>query len=99
MCLKVDCRAVATNELTLLNRFPPGVGMMVAGKLEARGRKVNDILLTLREEIVVEPPATEMETEAPLPGPDPTPVRLLGGRTEREGRLQVHTSLPLDLYI
>ncbi|XP_054261454.1 protein bark beetle-like isoform X2 [Macrosteles quadrilineatus] len=69
-------------------RFPPGVGMMVAGKLEARGRKVNNVLLTLQEESVMEQ-QTETETEAPLPPSDPTPVRLLGGRTEKEGRLQV----------
>lgn len=72
--------------------------MMVAGKLEARGRKVNDILLTLREEQIMEPPATEMETEAPLPPVDPKTVRLLGGRTEREGRLQVKSVIRLYIF-
>lgn len=68
-------------------RFPPGVGMMVAGKLEARGRFINDILLTLRQETTQN--TLETETEAPLPPTDTPPVRLLGGRTPHEGRLQV----------
>lgn len=68
-------------------RFPPGVGMMVAGKLEARGRFANDILLTLTQE--TPPPVMEIETESPIPQPDLLPVRLIGGRTPHEGRLQV----------
>lgn len=62
--------------------------MMVAGKLEARGRGVNDIMLTLQEERLPEI-GIEAETEAPLPPENVPPVRLLGGRTSREGRLQV----------
>ncbi|XP_059476974.1 protein bark beetle isoform X2 [Neocloeon triangulifer] len=57
-------------------RFRPSVGIMVAGKLEARGRAPNDILLTL-------------EREEPLNDTSAVPVRLLGGRTDREGRLQL----------
>ncbi|XP_071445359.1 protein bark beetle [Hetaerina americana] len=56
--------------------FAPSTGMMVAGKLEARGRSPNDILLTLD----VREPSNDTA--------DP-PVRLLGGRTSEEGRLQV----------
>ncbi|XP_072155093.1 protein bark beetle isoform X2 [Bemisia tabaci] len=73
-------------------RFPPGVGMMVAGKLEARGRGPNDIRLTLKEERVDEPIDLALnETDAePIPVPESTiPVRLLGGRSSSEGRLQV----------
>jgi hypothetical protein len=56
-------------------KFPPSVGIMVAGKLDARGRGPNDIRLTLEEQEPVN------ETTAP--------VRLLGGHSIREGRLQV----------
>nr|CAD7425800.1 unnamed protein product [Timema monikensis] len=66
-------------------RFPPSVGMMVAGKLEARGGGPNDILLTMKEERVETP---ENGTEA-LPEESKVPIRLLGGRTNQEGRLQV----------
>lgn len=66
--------------------------MMVAGKLEARGRGPNDIRLTLKEERVDEPIDLALnETDAePIPVPESTiPVRLLGGRSSSEGRLQV----------
>jgi hypothetical protein len=71
-------------------RFPPGVGVMVAGKLEARGRGPNDIRLTLKEEIVETP---ENDTDVANPPESQVPVRLLGGRTSEEGRLQA-SSLP-----
>ncbi|KAL1117916.1 hypothetical protein AAG570_004229, partial [Ranatra chinensis] len=74
-------------------RFPPGIGMMVAGKLEARGRGLNDILLTMVDEVEEEPSSTieAMETETVPPTPaKPTPnVRLIGGATSYEGTLQV----------
>lgn len=69
-------------------RFPPGVGIMVAGKLEARGRGPNDIRLTLKEEIVQIP---ENDTGAMNPPESQVPVRLVGGRTSEEGRLQAST--------
>lgn len=81
--------------------FAPSVGMMVAGKLEARGTAPDDILFTLkREPVMVNDTAAELinmdgeieaETEPVIPKdlPPPAPVRLLGGRTEHEGRLQV----------
>lgn len=81
-------------KLTLKNgvtlRFPPCVGLMVAGKLEARGVRPNDIFLTLKEERIepVDPVDPETATEAVIIE-DNTPVRLLGGRTRHEGRLQV----------
>jgi hypothetical protein len=59
---------------------------MVAGKLEARGRGPNDIRLTLKEEIVETP---ENDTDIVNPPESQVPVRLLGGRTNEEGRLQV----------
>jgi hypothetical protein len=58
---------------------------MVAGKLEARGRGPNDIRFTLKEEIVETP---ENDTEVGIPTESQVPVRLLGGRTSEEGRLQ-----------
>uniref|UniRef100_A0A1V1FT29 Putative CTL17 isoform B n=1 Tax=Reticulitermes speratus TaxID=60591 RepID=A0A1V1FT29_9NEOP len=67
-------------------RFPPGVGVMVSGKFEARGRGPNDIRLTLKEEIVETP---ENDTSLVYPPESQVPVRLLGGRTNEEGRLQV----------
>ena len=70
-------------------RFPPGVGVMVAGKLEARGRGPNDIRLTLKEEIVQTP---ENDTALAYLAESHVPVRLLGGRTNEEGRLQASSS-------
>lgn len=58
---------------------------MVAGKFEARGRGPNDIRLTLKEEIVEIP---ENDTAVVFPPESHVPVRLLGGRTSEEGRLQ-----------
>lgn len=63
---------------------------MVAGKLEARGRSGNEIKFTLNEErtdLTVEF-TNETETEVPLIT-NSAPVRLVGGRTPLEGRLQV----------
>lgn len=74
---------------------------MVAGKLEARGTSPDDILFTLKREPVMVNDTTEMinpdgseiesETEPVVPKnlPPPVPLRLLGGKTEHEGRLQV----------
>lgn len=81
--------------------FAPSVGMMVGGKLEARGRNPDDIFLTLKRAPVVSfenetTDATlenvEMETE-PVIVPDlppKVPIRLLGGASELEGRLQIY---------
>ena len=80
--------------------FAPSVGMMVAGKLEARGTAPDDILFTLKREPVMVNETTEMvmmdgeveaDTEPVVPKnlPPQVPVRLLGGKTEHEGRLQV----------
>ncbi|XP_057327444.1 protein bark beetle isoform X2 [Microplitis mediator] len=98
-------------------KFPPAVGMMIAGKLEARGKGLNNIIMTLKEEINIlqfeeinetisnendnnnnnndYDDATTMTDESitmmTLPPDDLTgvPVRLLGGKTNHEGRLQV----------
>ncbi|CAD7079360.1 unnamed protein product [Hermetia illucens] len=83
--------------------FEPSVGMMVAGKLEARGRRPDDILFTLKQEIVVaanetnealndEMAVIDIETDSVI-GVNETPkvpIRLLGGVSEHEGRLQVY---------
>jgi hypothetical protein len=80
--------------------FAPSVGMMVAGKLEARGTSPDNILFTLKREPVMVNDTTEMvsldgeveaNTEPVMPKnlPPPAPIRLLGGKTEHEGRLQV----------
>ncbi|XP_066905697.1 protein bark beetle [Halyomorpha halys] len=72
-------------------RFPPGIGMMVAGYLEARGRGPNDILLSLKEELPIEESTTlEENSDAPLTPAKPEPkIRLIGGTTSYEGTLQV----------
>ncbi|BES98492.1 Scavenger receptor cysteine-rich domain [Nesidiocoris tenuis] len=75
-------------------KFPPGVGIMVAGKLEARGRRPNDIMLTLQEEVIEEESTTILDDPAngppisALPTSQPT-VRLIGGASSYEGTLQV----------
>lgn len=62
---------------------------MVAGKFEARGRGPDDIRLTLKEEIAVTP---ENDTASVYLPESQVPVRLLGGRTNQEGRLQASAS-------
>jgi len=62
---------------------------MVAGKFEARGRGPNDIRFTLKEEIVETP---ENGTSLAYTAESHMPVRLLGGRTNQEGRLQASAS-------
>ncbi|KAK6621229.1 hypothetical protein RUM43_011535 [Polyplax serrata] len=66
-------------------RFPPSVGLMVAGRLEARGHGPNNILFTLKQDRI-EPVE---ETTEQIPVEDDMNVRLLGGRSSMEGRLQV----------
>lgn len=72
-------------------RFPPAVGMMVAGKLDARGKGPSDILFTLKEELVMEPTNETLAEEdtSQVDEMETVPVRLLGGKTSLEGRLQV----------
>uniref|UniRef100_A0A8D8T2J5 Protein bark beetle n=2 Tax=Cacopsylla melanoneura TaxID=428564 RepID=A0A8D8T2J5_9HEMI len=76
-------------------RFAPGVGMMVAGKLEARGRGPNDIRLTLKEnrnDVFEGTGSGAMEegvTGIPVSSDYSSSVRLVGGRSNNEGRLQV----------
>ncbi|XP_055592413.1 protein bark beetle-like isoform X1 [Uranotaenia lowii] len=95
------------NSGVILN-FAPSVGMMVTGKLEARGRKPDDIMFTLKREavmmdndtteaIMMDPDmAVDIDTESvPDLGPaEPqtpkVPVRLVGGQSDHEGRLQVY---------
>ncbi|XP_053697382.1 protein bark beetle [Sabethes cyaneus] len=95
------------NSGVILN-FAPSVGMMVTGKLEARGRKPDDILFTLKREavmtdndtteaIMVDPDmAMDIETEriTDLESTEPqvpkVPVRLVGGASDHEGRLQIY---------
>ncbi|XP_020286537.1 protein bark beetle isoform X2 [Pseudomyrmex gracilis] len=73
-------------------RFPPAVGMMVAGKLDARGKGPGNILFTLKEELAVTPNNETHEDEVIINHIDDVEsasVRLLGGKTNLEGRLQV----------
>lgn len=77
-------------------KFPPSLGMMIGGKLEARGLGPDSIRFTLKEEIVVpdnetyEGETERYDSETELIEVEPkVPIRLLGGRTVREGRLQV----------
>ncbi|XP_072938867.1 protein bark beetle isoform X2 [Epargyreus clarus] len=75
-------------------KFPPSIGMMIAGKLDARGKRPNDIVFTLKEEVTMNNDSiyeTDTEIEPTTPGyiEPVVPIRLLGGRTPHEGRLQV----------
>lgn len=87
--------------------FAPSVGMMVAGKLEARGRSPDDIFFTLKRapvmtktdnetdtEDMMDTENMDMETEMVIDVNEQpkVPVRLLGGATEHEGRLQIYTN-------
>lgn len=72
---------------------------MIAGKLEAKGRSASKITLTLKEDRIEEnEPPLVMDTETPVTmmADEPVsnevpkvPVRLHGGRSPTEGRLQV----------
>lgn len=64
-------------------RFNPGVGIMVAGKLEARGRGFGNIKFTLNE-----PPVPMVDEPIETISAN-TRVKLVAGRTFNEGRLQV----------
>lgn len=55
---------------------------MVAGKLEARGRRFGNIKFTLQENLNL---AVNESSDIP----SPAHVRLIAGRTNTEGRLQV----------
>ncbi|TMW54841.1 hypothetical protein DOY81_000074 [Sarcophaga bullata] len=86
-------------------QFEPSVGMMVAGKLEARGRRPDDILLTLKRNAIMpmdvdsstnhemmDVENIDIETES-IMGREEIPkgnVRLLGGAGPNEGRLQLY---------
>jgi hypothetical protein len=81
-------------------RFPPAVGMMVAGKLDARGRRPSDILFTLKEELVISSNnETFVEENITIDEIETVPVRLLGGKTSLEGRLQVNNFLKMSIHI
>ncbi|KAJ8986059.1 hypothetical protein NQ317_003352 [Molorchus minor] len=78
-------------------RFPPSVGMMVGGRLDAHGIAPNSIQLTLKEELIhlpdnasyeIETEKYDSETEVVEIEPS-VPIRLLGGPSETEGRLQI----------
>lgn len=76
---------------------------MVAGKLEARGRSSNKITFTLKEEKIEEPEMNIETTETPLllgagESENGSPVRLYGGRTAHEGRLQVSTCIRCPVF-
>ncbi|KAF7287908.1 hypothetical protein GWI33_000255 [Rhynchophorus ferrugineus] len=78
-------------------RFPPSIGMMVGGKLEARGVEPNSIRFTLKENSMYSPDNETYQTDDMVDGSDTeivpfdnnVPIRLLGGDTETEGRLQL----------
>lgn len=86
---------------SILN-FAPSVGMMVSGKLEARGRNPDDIFFTLKKAPVMtyenettdsNVAGVEIDTEPVIHTIDAIPkipIRLLGGANELEGRLQVY---------
>lgn len=86
--------------------FAPSVGMMVTGKLEARGKNIDDIMFTLKRELIMN---AENETTDTMPldaelvmldaetervfeiDREPkTVIRLVGGKSEHDGRLQVY---------
>lgn len=66
--------------------------MMVAGKLEARGRSTKEIKFVLNEEqndVLLSDYYNDTGAEIPST-PEDISVRLVGGQTPLEGRLQVH---------
>ncbi|KAJ8919535.1 hypothetical protein NQ315_002156 [Exocentrus adspersus] len=78
-------------------RFPPSIGMMVGGRLDAHGIEPDSIRFTLKEELVhssdnatdeSETEKYDSQTELLQVEPE-APIRLIGGTTESEGRLQV----------
>lgn len=87
--------------------FPPSIGMMVGGKLEARGLRSHSIKFTLKEEItpVAEETTYEIDTEVynsetEIVAVEPrVPIRLLGGETTREGRLQIKLDGEWGMFI
>lgn len=81
--------------------FAPSVGMMVSGKLEARGKNPDDIFFTLKRmsSMAFENETTDGNIDETEMGTEPiviteqtpqVPIRLLGGKSEHEGRLQVY---------
>ncbi|XP_023022507.2 C-type lectin domain-containing protein bark beetle isoform X1 [Leptinotarsa decemlineata] len=78
-------------------RFPPSIGMMVGGRLEARGIEPGSIRFTLKEELIHAPDNITYDTETEkydsqtelLVIEPKVPIRLLGGESETEGRLQL----------
>ncbi|KAF7992731.1 hypothetical protein HCN44_005075 [Aphidius gifuensis] len=71
-------------------KFPPAVGMMVAGTLTAHGTDTNQILLTLKEETKIKSTKNNSTKNIFDNSNNNIPIRLLGGnKTNYEGRLQV----------
>ncbi|KAL3267568.1 hypothetical protein HHI36_011686 [Cryptolaemus montrouzieri] len=78
-------------------RFPSSIGMLVGGRLEARGIGPDSIKFTLKEEIshahdneTVNPELENLEFVTEIMTVEAKgPIRLLGGNTETMGRLQV----------
>ena len=77
-------------------RFQPAVGIMIAGKLVASGSAPNSILMTLKEDIMysmyndtIQQDTSELSLIPIADENNKVPVRLLGGKTSKEGRLQV----------
>lgn len=74
-------------------KFPPAVGMMVAGTLTAQGTADSRIVLTLKEEINKISNKIITNKTKIITDDNNIPVRLLGGnKTNLEGRLQVKIS-------
>ncbi|CAH1173589.1 unnamed protein product [Phaedon cochleariae] len=78
-------------------RFPPSVGMMIGGRLDARGIEPDSIRFTLKEELVHAPDNVTYDTETERYDSETemiqiepkVPIRLLGGNEDTEGRLQL----------
>ncbi|XP_072396976.1 protein bark beetle isoform X1 [Diabrotica undecimpunctata] len=78
-------------------RFPPSIGIMVGGRLEAKGIEPDSIKFTIKEELVHAPDNITYEVDTEAYDPDAemieiepkVPIRLLGGNSETEGRLQL----------
>ncbi|CAH0560148.1 unnamed protein product [Brassicogethes aeneus] len=86
-----------TIEPGVVLRFPPSIGIMIGGRLEANGGAPDGIKFTLKEEIAFTPEnetyefemLQEENTEVITEVEPKIPIRLLGGNTETEGRLQI----------
>ncbi|XP_049825562.1 protein bark beetle isoform X2 [Aethina tumida] len=86
-----------TIEPGVVIKFPPSIGMLIGGRLEANGGAPDGIKFTLKEELSFPPEnetlqlgeVNEEDLVEQITPESLLPIRLLGGSSETEGRLQI----------